>query len=121
MILNQAIFTDEALMLSTKLGNHLFWMTVAKDLWYLETFFYLLFDMLVGTKLYGFLITLMCTMIRVTERAVKLAFDDKFFAFTLNHFLFHTFSAGSFVTAFHINRLSVFEIVEMLAEGALKV
>jgi hypothetical protein len=121
MILNKAIFTDEALMLSTKLGNHLFWMTVAKDLWYLEIFFDKLFELFVGTKLYGFLITLMCTMIRVTERAVKLAFNDKFFAFTLDHFLFHAVSTGCFIATLQINRFSALEIVEMLAEGALKV
>jgi hypothetical protein len=85
MILNQAVFTDEALMLSTKLGDHLFWMTVAKYLWYLEIFFDKLFELFVGSKLNGFLITLMCTMIRVAKRAVKLAFDDKFFTFTLDH------------------------------------
>jgi hypothetical protein len=48
MILNQAVFTDEALMLSTKLGDHLFWMAVAKYLWYLEIFFDKFFGMFVG-------------------------------------------------------------------------
>jgi hypothetical protein len=85
MILNQAVFTDQALMLSTKLGNHLFWMTVAKYLWYLEIFFHLLFDMFVRAKLDRFNTLFRCTVIKVTERAVKLAFDNKFFVFSLNH------------------------------------
>jgi hypothetical protein len=45
-------------------------------------------------------------MIRVAEKAIKLALEDEFFAFTFHHEGFDALAAGSFVTALQIYRLS---------------
>jgi hypothetical protein len=121
MIFKDAIDTDESLVLHTKFRDYLLRMSVAKDDWYRKVFFNLLFDMLVGTKLDGLIVTFRCTMIRVTERAIELTFDHMLLAFTLHHLCFEAVTACSFLTAYQINRLSIFKIEAMLAKGAAEV
>jgi hypothetical protein len=121
MILNEAIDTDQSLVLHTKLKDHLLRMSVAKDHWYRKVFFNLLFEMLVYTKLGWLIISFVCTMIRVTERAIELTFYHMLLAFTLHHLCFQAVTACSFLTAYQINRLSIFKIEAMLAEGAAEV
>ena len=96
-------------------------MSVAKDHWKLELFFYLLFDKFVGTKLERLIKPCWCTMIRVAERAFKLAFDYKFFVLTFNHKCFNALTTGILIAANQVNRLSIFEIEEVLAKGTLEV
>ena len=60
-------------------------------------------------------------MIRVTERAFKLPFDDKFLALTFHHHRLDTLTTGSFITTLQNNRLSIFEIEELLADWALEI
>jgi hypothetical protein len=62
--------------------------------------------MLIRGKLYRFLVILRGAMIRVAEKAIKLALDDEFFAFTFHHTGFDTLAAGSFITTLQIYRLS---------------
>ena len=62
--------------------------------------------MLIRGKLNRFLVILRGAMIRVAEKAIKLALDDEFFAFTFHHVDFDTLAAGSFITTLQIYRLS---------------
>ena len=99
MILNQAVFTDQTLMLLAKLGSNLVRMTVAKYQRYWDVFFNLFSSMLVSAKLDWFVNAFLLTMIRVTKRAIELTFDDKFLALTVHHQCFHAITARSFSTA----------------------
>ena len=119
MILDQAVFTDEALMLHAKLRSHLLGMNITKDRWYSKTFFNLFSCMFVSTKLNRLINTFLLAMIRVTKRAIKLASDHKLFALALNHECFHTVTTCSFSTADQVNRLSIFKIERKLAERTL--
>ena len=57
----------------------------------------------------------------MTEGAIELTFDNKFLVFALYHESFNTLTTGSFVATNQINRLSIFEIEEVLADGALEI
>ena len=96
-------------------------MTVAKDQWYMKVFFNQLFEFFVRTQLDWLNIVLLRAMIRITERALELSFDDEFLVLTFHHESFNAFTASSFLTTHQKNRLSIFEIEEMIAEGALEV
>ena len=67
-------------------------------------------------KLDRFLIIFRSTVIKVTERAIKLSSDDDFFALTFHHVGFDTISAGSFIATLQENRLSILEIIETVAD-----
>ena len=99
MMLNQAVLTDQTLMLLAKLGSNLVRMTVAKYQRYWDVFLNLFSSMLVSAKLDWLVETVRCTVIRVTERAFELSFDDKFLALTLHHQCFHALTARNFSTA----------------------
>jgi hypothetical protein len=71
MVLKQAVFTDQALVLQAKFRYELLWMSITKDHWKLEVFFDLLFDIFVGAKLERLIKPCWCTMIRVAERALN--------------------------------------------------
>jgi hypothetical protein len=73
---------------------------LTKYLWLLESFFNLLFDMLVRSKLDRFIIILRGAVIRVTEMAIELTLNYKFLALTFHHTDFNTLSAGGFITTF---------------------
>ena len=120
MILNEAVFTNKTLIFPAKLRSDLIRMSVTKDLGYLEVFFDKLFDIIIRSKLYRFIKPLRCTVIRVTERAFKLPFDDKFLALTFHHHRFDTLTTGNFSTAYQINGFSIFKIEEVLADWALE-
>ncbi len=93
MILDQAILADQRLMLLAKFGCDLVWVTVTKYQRYRDSFFNLLSSLLISNKLSRFLVTFRCTVIRVTERAFELAFDDKFLALALDHLCFDALTA----------------------------
>jgi hypothetical protein len=76
--------------------------------------------MLIRGKLDRFLIIFRSTVIKVTERAIKLSSNDEFLAFTLHHASFDTLSAGSFIATLQVDRLSILKIKEMLANGAFE-
>ena len=95
MILDQAILADQRLMLLAKFRCDLVWVTVTKHQWYRDSFFNLLSSMLISNKLSRFLVTFRCTVIRVTEGAFELAFDDKFLALALDHLCFDALTARS--------------------------
>jgi hypothetical protein len=120
MIFDQTVIADEELMLPAKLDGDLFWMAVAKDQWFLEIFFDLFFNMLIRNELGGLIITFLLTMIRVTEWAIKLAFDDKLLAFTFDHERFNALTARNFTTTHHIDGLSNFEIEGQFAENTVQ-
>jgi hypothetical protein len=67
MIANKAIFTDEALVLSTEFRSNFMRVRVAIDLRLWENLLNLFSKMLVCTKLNWVLKTIGCTMIRVAE------------------------------------------------------
>jgi hypothetical protein len=94
-------------------------MTVAKDQWHLKVFFDQLFEFFIRTQLDWLYIVLLRAMIRITERALELSFDDEFLVLTFHHDSFNAFTASSFLATHQNNRLSIFEIEEMVAEGAL--
>ena len=121
MILDQAVITNKGLMLSAVLESNLFSVSLTKDLRFLQSFFNYLFGMLIWGKFDCFLIILRCTVIKVTERAIKFSSDDNFLALTFHHEVFDTLSAGSFIATLQENRLSLLEIKEMLADGAFEV
>ena len=98
-MLNQAVLADKTLMLLAKLGSNLVRMTVAKYQRYWDVFFNLFSSMLVSAKLDWLIETVMSTVIRVTERAFELPFDDKFLALTLDHQCFHALTASNFSAA----------------------
>jgi hypothetical protein len=60
-------------------------------------------------------------MIRITERALEFSFDDEFLALNFHHESFNALTARSFLAGHQKYRLSIFEIEEMVAEGALEV
>ena len=66
-MLNQAVLTDQTLMLLAKLGSNLVRMTVAKYQRYWDVFFNLFSSMLVSAKLDWLVETVRCTMIGVTK------------------------------------------------------
>ena len=74
--------------------------------------------MLIRGKLDRFLIIFRSTVIKVTERAIKLSSNDKFLAFTLHHAGFDTLSAGSFIATLQVDRLSILKIKEIFADAA---
>ena len=95
MILDQAILADQRLMLLAKFRCDLFWVTVTKHKRYRDSFFNLFPSLLISNKLSRFLVTFRCTVIRVTEGAFELAFNDKFLALALDHLCFDTLTARS--------------------------
>jgi hypothetical protein len=74
--------------------------------------------MLIRLKLDRLLIILRSAVIKMTERAVILSSDYKFFALTFHHNGLDTVSAGSFTATIQDDGLSILEIKEMLADGA---
>jgi len=56
----------------------------------------------------------------MTERAVILASDNKFFALTFHHLSLDTVSARSFTATIQYDWLSYLEIKELFADGAFK-
>jgi hypothetical protein len=103
-------------MLLAKFRSNLVWVTVTKHQWYRDSFFNLFSSMLISSKLDRFIETFRSTMIRVTERALELPFDNKFLALTFDHLCFYTFTASSLTAAHQINRLSVFKVELKLAD-----
>ena len=67
MIYNKTLIADNGLVLSTKFKCHFFWMNIAKNHWVCKIFFNLVFNRFIRNKLVRFLISFVCTMIRVTE------------------------------------------------------
>jgi hypothetical protein len=96
------------MMLAAIFGGNLLWMSVTKDQLFLEFCLNLLFNIFVCTKLDWFHAFLARTMIRVTERAIELAFKDLFFIFAFYHIGFDTLTAGSLSTTNQVDRLSAF-------------
>ena len=88
----------------------------AKDQRYLHSFFNLFFDMFIRAELNWYLNTFWCTVIRVTEGAFELAFDNKFLALTFDHLCFHTVTACSLTATHQINGFSVSKVELKLAE-----
>ena len=121
MILDQAILADQRLMLLAKFRCDLVWVTVTKHQWYRDSFFNLLSSLLISNKLDRFIRINRRIMIRVTEGALELTFDDKFLVFTLHHICFHTFATCCFITALQNYWFSILEIEEVIAGRALKV
>jgi hypothetical protein len=76
--------------------------------------------MLVRGKLNRFLIIFRRAVVGVTEMAIELALDNKFLALTFHHAGLYTVSAGSFIAAFQVDRFSILQIEETLADGALE-
>ena len=111
MILDQAILADQRLMLLAKFRCDLVWVT---------SFFNLLSSLLISNKLSRFLIVRWRTVIRVTEGAFELAFDNKFLALTFDHLCFHTVTARSLTATHQINGLSVSKVELKLAERAFE-
>ncbi len=93
-------------------------MFIAKYQGYFATFTNQLFEIFIWTKLNRNVTALRCTMIRVTERTVKLSFVDNFFIFTLDHLLFNAIAASSFSAAIQYDWFPVFKIVRQLAQLA---
>ena len=87
-------------MLSAELCGNLITMILTKYLRLLKSLFNLLFSMLIRGKFDRLFIILRSAVIRVTEMAVELTLDYKFFTLTFHHTSFHTLSAGSFIAAF---------------------
>ena len=56
----------------------------------------------------------------MTERAVKLSSNDKFFALAFHHTGLNTVSASSLAATIQVNWLSTSEIKQMLADAAFK-
>ena len=77
--------------------------------------------MLIGGKLYRSIIILRSTVVRVTEIAFELSFDDHFLTLAFHHAGIDTLSACSFIATFQVNRLFIFEIEGLLANTALEV
>ena len=57
-------------------------------------------------------------MKKMTEKAVILSSDNKFFALTFHHYGLDTVSAGSFTATIQDDGFSILEIKEVLADGA---
>ena len=74
--------------------------------------------MLIRGKLDRFLIIFRSTVIKVTERAIKLSSYDELLTFTLHHASFDTLPAGSFITTLQVDRLSILKIKEIFADAA---
>jgi hypothetical protein len=55
--------------------------------------------MLISVEFYRVLTFIRCTMIRVAKHAIKLSFDDEFFALTFDHEFFNALKASSLLTA----------------------
>ena len=72
--------------------------------------------MFIRTELDRLFIVFLCTVIRVTEGTIKLAFDDKFLVLTFYHECFHTITACNFIAANQVDRFSIFKIKVVLAE-----
>ncbi len=54
----------------------------------------------------------------MTERAVKLTSNDKFFALAFHHTGLNTLPTGSLTATIQVNRLSTLKIKQMLADPA---
>ena len=100
MIFDNAVFTYKFPMFYAELRGHLISMCITKNLRYLESFLNQLFCMFIRGKLDRFLIVLRGTVVRVTERTIKLSLDDKFLTLTLHHSSLYTLSAGCFIATF---------------------
>jgi hypothetical protein len=72
--------------------------------------------MLVHNELDWVLETFGCTVIRVTEKAIKLPFIHNFLALSLDHYTFDALATGNFTTTHQINRFSVLKIEGKFAE-----
>ncbi len=72
--------------------------------------------MFIRTELDRLFIVFLCTVIRVTERTIKLTFDDQFFVLTFYHEGFNTVTTGNFIATNQVDRFSVFKIKVVLAE-----
>ena len=116
MILNQAILADQTLMLLAKFLSKIIWVTVTEYQRYMDSFFNQLYILLISNKLDRFFKTLVRAVIRVTEGAFELAFDNKFLALTFDHLSFHTVTACSLTTTHQINGFSVSKVELKLAE-----
>ncbi len=103
-------------MLPAEFRSHFLRVCFAKDQRYLDCFFNLFFDMFIRAELNWYLNTFWCTVIRVTEGTIELAFDDKFLVLTFYHEGFNTVTTGNLIAAFQVDRLSIFEIKVVLAE-----
>jgi hypothetical protein len=121
MFFNNTVFANEAMMLAAIFGDYLLWMCVTKDQLLLEFCLNLLFSIFVCTKFDWFHAFLARAMIRVTERAIELAFKDLFFIFAFYHVIFDALTAGSLSATNQVDRLSAFEIEEMFAQWTLEV
>ena len=110
MALYQAILTDETLVLTTEFLSNLMRMRVTISQRYRKTLLYLFDKMLVCTYLNRFIIINLCTVIRVTERTIKLSFNDKILARTFDHEIFHALTASNFFTTLQLNWFSIFKI-----------